>query len=36
LKLFASFQLNYDYVNQPADGRVKNDQEGMIGLGWAF
>ena len=36
LKLFASFQLNYDYVNQPADGRVKNDQEGVIGLGWAF
>ena len=36
LKLFASIQFNYDYVYRPADGRLKNDQEGMIGLGWAF
>ncbi len=36
LKLFASFQFNYDYVNHPADGRKKNDQEGVLGLGWAF
>ncbi len=36
LKLFASFQFNYDYVNKPADGKKKNDQEGVLGLGWAF
>ena len=36
LKLFASFQFNYDYDNQPADGRKKNDQSGIFGFGWAF
>ena len=36
LKLFASFQLNYDYDNQPADGKKKNDQSGIFGFGWAF
>ena len=36
LKLFASFQFNFDYDNQPADGRESNDQAGIFGLGWAF
>ncbi len=36
MKLFASFQFNYDYDNQPADGKKKNDQSWTFGLGWAF
>ncbi|MBW1779524.1 MAG: DUF481 domain-containing protein [Deltaproteobacteria bacterium] len=36
LKLFASFQFNYDYDNQPADGKKKYDQSWIFGLGWAF
>jgi len=36
MKLFASFQFKYDYNNQPADGKKKNDQSWVFGLGWAF
>ena len=36
MKLFASFQFNYDYDNQPADGKKKADQSWIFGLGWAF
>jgi len=36
MKLFASFQFKYDYDNQPADGKKKNDQSWVFGLGWAF
>jgi hypothetical protein len=36
LKLFASFQFNYDYTNQPADGKKNYDQSWNFGLGWAF
>jgi len=36
LKLYASFQFNYDFDNQPADGKKKNDQALIFGLGWAF
>ena len=36
MKLFASFQFNYDYDNQPADGTKKWDQSWIFGLGWAF
>jgi hypothetical protein len=36
LKLFASFQFNYDYDNQPADGKTNYDQAWNFGLGWAF
>ena len=36
MKLFASFQFNYDYNNQPADGKKKDDQSWVFGLGWAF
>ena len=36
MKLFASFQFNYDYDNQPADGTEKWDQSWIFGLGWAF
>ena len=36
MKLFASFQFNYDYDNQPADGTEKWDQSWNFGLGWAF
>jgi len=36
LKLFASFQFNYEYDNQPADGRKNYDQSWNFGLGWAF
>ncbi|MCJ7684612.1 MAG: DUF481 domain-containing protein [Desulfobacteraceae bacterium] len=36
MKLFASFQFNYDYDNQPADGTLKWDQSWVFGLGWAF
>jgi len=36
LKLFASFQFNYDYVNQPAAGKKNYDQSWVFGLGWAF
>jgi len=36
LKLFASFQFNYEYDNQPADGKRNYDQSWNFGLGWAF
>lgn len=36
MKLFASFQFNYDYDNQPADGKKNYDQSWVFGLGWAF
>jgi len=36
LKLFTSFQFNYDYDNQPADGKKPWDQSWVFGLGWAF
>ncbi len=36
MKLFASFQFNYDYDNQPADGKKNYDQSWTFGLGWAF
>ncbi|MEA2040789.1 MAG: DUF481 domain-containing protein [Thermodesulfobacteriota bacterium] len=36
LKLYASFQFNYDYVNRPADGKKNYDQSWVFGLGWAF
>jgi hypothetical protein len=36
MKLFASFQFNYDYDNQPADGTLKWEQSWVFGLGWAF
>ena len=35
-KLFASFQFNYDFDNQPADGTEKYDQSWFFGLGWEF
>ena len=35
-KLFASFQFNYDFDNQPADGKDKYDQSWIFGLGWQF
>ena len=36
MKLFASFQFNYDYDNQPADGTLKWDQSWVFSVGWAF
>ncbi|MBL6966816.1 MAG: DUF481 domain-containing protein [Desulfobacteraceae bacterium] len=36
LKLYASFQFNYDYDHQPADGKKNYDQSWVFGLGWAF
>ena len=36
MKLFASFQFNYDYDNQPAHRKDKWDQSWVFGLGWAF
>ena len=36
MKLFASFQFKYDYDNQPANGKKKDDQSWVFGLGWAF
>jgi len=36
LKLFASLQFNYEYDNQPADGKKNYDQSWNFGLGWAF
>ena len=35
-KLFASIQYNFDYVNQPADGRVSDDRKLLtkLGLKW--
>ena len=36
MKLFASLQINYDYDNQPADGKKNYDQAWVFGLGWAF
>jgi hypothetical protein len=35
-KLFASFQFNYDFDNQPADGKDKYDQYWIFSIGWAF
>ena len=35
-KLFASFQFNYDFDNQPADGKEKYDQSWFFGIGWQF
>ena len=35
-KLFASFQFNYDFNNQPADGKDKWDQAWIFSLGWQF
>ena len=36
LKLFASFQFDYEYNNQPADGKKNYDRSWNFGLGWAF
>jgi len=36
LKLFASFQFNYEYDGQPANGKKHYDQSWNFGLGWAF
>jgi len=36
LKLFATFQFNYEYDNEPADGKKNYDQSWNFGLGWAF
>lgn len=36
LKFFASFQFNYDFDNQPADGKEKYDQSGIFSIGWQF
>ncbi|MBW1735209.1 MAG: DUF481 domain-containing protein [Deltaproteobacteria bacterium] len=36
LKLFASFQFNYDWVNQQAEGKTSYDQSWVFGVGWAF
>jgi putative salt-induced outer membrane protein YdiY len=36
LKLFASLQFNYEYDNQPADGKKNYDTSWNFGLGWAF
>ena len=36
LQLFASFQFNYDFDNQPADGKDKYDQSWIFALGWQF
>lgn len=36
LKLYASFQFNYDWDNQPATGKHSYDQSWVFGLGWAF
>ena len=33
---FASFQFNYDFDNQPADGKEKYDQSWFFGIGWEF
>ncbi len=33
---FTSFQFNYDYDNQPADGKDKWDQAWIFSLGWQF
>ena len=35
-KFFASFQINYDFDNQPADGKDKYDAYWTFGLGWQF
>jgi hypothetical protein len=35
-KLFAGFQFNYDFDNQPADGKDKYDQSWVFTLGWQF
>jgi len=35
-KLFAAFQFNYDFNNQPADGKSKYDQSWIFTLGWQF
>jgi len=35
-KFFASFQINYDFDNQPADGKEKYDVYWTFGLGWEF
>lgn len=35
-KFFASLQYNYDFVNSPADGKKKYDQEYLFKLGWEF
>jgi len=34
--LFTSFQFNYDFDNQPADGKDKYDQSWIFSIGWAF
>lgn len=35
-KFFASFQINYDFDNQPADGKDKYHAYWTFGLGWQF
>ena len=34
--LFTSLQLNYDFDNQPADGKDKYDQSWIFSIGWQF
>jgi len=36
MKLYASFQFNYDYDHQPAQAKKNYDQAWIFGLGWAF
>lgn len=33
---FTTLQYNYDYVNTPADGKLKADKEALIRLGWKW
>ena len=35
-KLFSSFQFNYNFDNQPADGKEKYDQSWVFSIGWQF
>ena len=34
--LFTSFQFNYDFDNQPADGKDQYDQSWIFSIGWQF
>ena len=33
---FTTLQYNYDYVNAPADGKLKADKEALIRVGWKW
>jgi len=34
--IFASLQYNYDWVNQPADGKLHYDSRVLFKLGWRY